>query len=606
MRRPLIAVVLAGTLLAGGCGIPDNTVVRPINPDPVGGEVNTTPQAPGRVLRSDTTNIKEFATNFLLAAAGDQGTAADRVKQFLSPDVAATFRPQPDGIKVIRLVGEPQNNPDDPNVTIPYREVGMLRAKGVLEPTTNPETEQLKLEIGEVNGLDGLYVRKPVTYVFLDVDALDNYYQKQTIYFWNQEHSGLVPDTRYLPRDLPATQRPNQIIDWLTSGPQGWLGSVVEPLPEGTKAIGNVPAISNSTLQINLSGQVLPEKDSAGALQRLQQQLRWSMRPLPNTLALSIEHEDHTYTGDDYLPANPAYQTEGPERFAIYNKQIVRLAHSERPGQAVPIVRPQDNKNVLSAALAMSGSRSYAALVVDEGNRKQSLKVGAAGAGEAVTLTRKRLPAGADVGHPVWAVSPIGADPGTNGLITMNGGLYSFPAEGFGSADAGLTAVQWPGGAPGAITAVAVAPDSHRVALVAGGALYLSGLSFGDGGLQLTSPHVIRTELQDLTAVTWSNEESLALAGLERGTDRRYATMEVSIDGAFQSYRQDSLSSIPVTNMTSRPASPTRDDSGAVAYLIGDAAYDEQKAQKMTVGDLAVKVDNPTKGIVPTAPFFLS
>ena len=604
MRRPLIAAVLAGVLLAGGCGIPDSTEVKPLRQGPVGGEANPGGSLPERVSREDTTNVKDFVTDFLTVAAGDQTTAANRFRQFLSPQAAATFRPL-DGIKVIRLIGQPLNNPDDPKVTIKYRDVGTLRQKGVFVPATSLIQQTATFDVGEVNGGRGLYVRGGVQNILLSDTEL-RFYKRQMIYFWNQERSGLVPDVRYLPQDLPESQRPTEIIDWLTSGPQELISGVVETLPEGTKQIGVVPAASNQTLQISLSGQALPQEDPAGALQRLQQQVRWSLRPLlPTTLALSIEHQDHKYSGSDYLPANPAYQPTEPERFAIYNGQIMRVAQSYRSGEPVPILRPQDNRGIESAALAVSGNRSYAALVVNERASKKVLKVGATGVGDAATLTQRRLTG--PVGRPVWAKSPNGSDQNTHGLITMGGRLYSFPAEGFRNGGQGLTPVQWPDSVPASITAVAVAPDAHRVALIAGGVLYVAGLSLGDGGgLQLTSPQLIRTELRKLTAVTWSAEDMLALAGLKPDADR-YAIMDVSIDGATQFYRRDDLGSNPVTSLTSQPANPARSDEnvGAVAYVIGDAGYSDLKAERMTVDDLAEKIAKPVEGVLPTAPFFL-
>jgi hypothetical protein len=602
VRRPLIAVVLAGTLLAGGCGIPDSSEVRPLRQGPVGSEVNPAVAPPDRPFREDTTNVKDFVTNFLTVAAGDPATAADRFKKFLSPRAATTFK-QTDAIKVIHVVGEPLINPDNPEVTVKYRDVGQLKQNGQLEASTNGVEQVLALDIGDVNGESGLWVRTSPQSMLLSDTALDKFYQRQTIYFWNQEGTGLVPDLRYLPRDLPETQRPTEIIDWLTDGPQSWLGGVTKALPDGTRRIGVVP-VTNQTLQLSLTAQALPQEDRAGALQRLQQQLRWSLRPMPAaTLELSVDHEAHTYSDDDYLPANPAYQPTETERFAIYKGQIVRLARSARSGDPVPIIRPQDNRSIASAALAVSGNRSYAALVVNESNGRKALKVGATGTGDLATLSRASL--SGTVGQPVWARSPNGTDENTHGLITIGGKLYGFPATGFTSKRRLPTPIQWSNSPPpGAITAVAVAPDAHRVALIAGGTLYLSGLSLGDGGLELGPTTPLRTELRQLTAVTWSTETSLTLAGLRRDSDR-YALMDVLVDGSRQTNRQD-LGSNPVTSLTSRPANPVRsaESNGTVAYTISNSGFDEQKATPLTPDDVAEKDPKPGDAR-PTAPFFL-
>jgi hypothetical protein len=344
---------------------------------------------------------------------------------------------------------------------------------------------------------------------------------------------------------------------------------------------------------------LLPE-DPVGSLDRLQKQLRWSLRSnLPGTLHLTVEHQvEKDYTGTDYLTSNAAYRTTAePERFVVYNAQIRRLARSYNSGQPVPIVKPQDNQGVRMAAMSTSGNRSYAALVVNESGGKQALKVGTAGPGEQATM--RRIPLSGTVGRPVWGKSLGGAE-GTIGLITAGGKLYSFAADG-----TNFRAVEWPGG-PGPISAVAAAPDAHRVALLAGGRLYVAALSNSDGP-QLSSARVVHTELRDLTAVDWSSEGLLVVAGV-RPDSRRVAIMEVSIDGASQTSRLPDLGSNPVTYLTAVPANPTRGEetSGAIAYVLDNAAYDEVNPDQLEVGDLAETVTNPPKDVLPGAPFFLN
>jgi hypothetical protein len=281
----------------------------------------------------------------------------------------------------------------------------------------------------------------------------------------------------------------------------------------------------------------------------------------------------------------------------VYNGQIRRLARSFNFSQPVPGLKPEDNRSVRMAAISTSGNRSYVALVVNESRGRQALKVGAAGTGGQATLRRIPLPGAA--GRPVWAKALGGAE-GTIGLITAGGKLYSFAADGsnFGT-------VEWPGG-PRQVTAVAVAPDARRVALLAGGRLYVAALSSSDGTV-LSSPYVVHTELQGLTAVDWSSEGLLAVAGV-RTDSQRVAISEVSIDGAAQNLRLPDLGSNSVTYLTAVPANPTRGEetSGAIAYVLSDSAYDEAKPDPIEVGDLAEPVTDPPKGVVPGAPFFLN
>lgn len=600
-RRWTLVAVTVAALLAGGCGIPDETEVRPLRQGPSTGATSADDATPRPNLRADTLDRAEFVTNYLTAAAGDLDTAVERVKQFFTADAAANFRVSPDLIKVVRLVEDrPLVNPGSSVVTVRARQVGTLRPKGIFEPATEEGEISYEFTLAQERGQTGYYISKPPQMLLLSDEALETYYAERTIYFWNQERTGLIPDLRYLPVAVPFEQQPTQIIDWLTSGPSPWLSGVAEALPDGTKAVGNVPAISNGTLHISLSGQALPPDDPDAALDRLQKQMRWSLLPnLPPTLELTVEHAvDQKFTGSDHLTANPAYRLFETERFVVYQGQIRRRANSYNESQPVPTVRPRDNRNIRTAALAVSGSRGYAALVVDEGGR-QVLKVGSAGTGEQAALRRIRL--AEPVGRPIWAKSPIGADDGTNGLVTSGGKLFSFTHDG-----GAIRQVQWPGGAPGPITGVAVAPDAHRVALLAGGRLYVAALSYSEEGLQLSPPRVVHTVLREPTAVDWSSESVLVLAGLRPDPDR-FVIMEVSIDGATQTDRIPELgASDPVTYLASSPAKPgSNEETSAIAYQQGGAAYDELTTEQLTAGDLAQPPADPSDA-VPTAPFFLS
>ena len=599
MRRAPFAIALVAGLVLAGCGIPDDTDVVPLGPGPSTGTSSGDDVSPPRNMRADTTDPAEFAKNYLAAAAGDFAGAGERVKQFLSPDAAVNFKlANAAEIKVVRLTEEPLVNPGKP-VVLRTRDVGTLGPKGILEPAADDRISNYELAVRQIDGQEGLFVTNPPKVLLLSDSALNRFYSNRTIYFWNKEHTGLVPDVRYLPVTMPREQQPTEIIDWLTSGPSPWLTDVAEPLPGDTKQIGNVPAVSNQTLQISLSGQALDPEDP-NSLDRLQKQLRWSLWPnLPGTLHLTIEHQvEQDYTGTDYLGSNAAYRTtDDPERFVVFNGEIRRLVRSSNAGLPVPIIKPEDNRGVRMAAMSTSGNRAYAALVVNESRGRQALKVGAAGVGEKAAL--RRIPLSGTVGRPVWAKSLDGADGSTLGLITVGGKLYSFGADG-----SDFSTVEWPAG-PGKITAVAVAPDARRVALLAGGQLYVAALSGGDGA-QLSSPHVVRTELRSLTAVDWSSEGVLVVAGLR--SDDRVAIMEVSIDGADQSDRLPDLGSNPVTYLTAAPANPTRGEetSGAIAYVLGTGAYDEVNPDQIGVADLAQPVNDPPKDMVPSAPFFLN
>jgi hypothetical protein len=603
--RRLLAGSLAAALLLGGCGIPDSTPVERVGAGPSTGtsigEVITPQDRSGREATSDPA---AFVRNYLEAAAGAPKDALEQVKEFLNPLDAATFKPTT-ARRVIHLVESPLVNPGSDKVTLVAETVGTLGDNGILSPVSDGAEIEYELTVSAISGKTGLFVTKPPQVLLLSDTALNKFYERRTLYFWNLEHTGLVPDMRYLSRETPPEQRPNEIIKWLVDGPADWLEGAVERLPEDTQVVGNVPAPSNDKLQVNLTGQAVQPPDDPAALDRLRRQLMWSLRPdLPGTLALKVgSQEQSDYAGTDYLTSNPAYALQpAPERFLIYNGQVRRMSNYPNATESLPVLRPEANREVKAAAFAGAGSRRFAALVVAAGGRSE-LRVGAAQAGEQADLARIGLPGGS-TGQPVWAITS--ADPHTPGigLIAVGGKLYSFASDG-----SAVSAVDGP--APsGGITAVAVAPDGRRLALVAAGKLYVGALSTGGDGLQLLLPRPILTpELREVSAADWSSETGLTIAGT-RVDRNRVSIVDVRIDGTQDvTTRLDDIGTAVVSYLAAYPVGPT---SGArysanVAYVANGAAFDVPAGGpvRITVGDLADPVPDPPAGIVPTAPFFL-
>jgi hypothetical protein len=598
--RMLLAAPLAAVLLAAGCGIPDSTDVQRVGPGPSNGASTSDDIAPIRNGREASTDPRTFVNYYLQAAAGDPNGAMERVKKFLSPTAAAGFK-APADLRVIHVV-DTLVNPGSDEVTLRAQTVGVLGSSGMIDPTSDFAETEYKLTVSTTSGQDGLFVTKAPPVLLLTDDALNQFYERRKIYFWNLEHTGLVPDVRYLPRDLPSEQVPNQVINWLIDGPSPQLGGAVESLPDGTLLDGNVPAPSDDKLQINLSGQAVQPPDDPAALDRLRRQLMWSLRPnLPRTLVLKVGSQDgNEYGGTDYLTSNAAYALAAtPERFLIYNGQIRRMSRTPDATQAVPVLRPEANRFVRAAALSGAGPRRFAALVVAAGG-KQELRVGATAADEQVNLTRVRLPAGA-TGQPVWAITSTDPHVPAVGLITVGGRLYSFSTD-----SPAVTEVS--GGLNGGISTVAVAPDGRRLALVSAGRLYTAVLSTSGDGVQLLQPEQVLTAgLRRVSAVDWSSETWLTVAG-NRSDRNRVAIFEMTVDGSQVRSRLDDIGTESVSYLTAYPVSPisNSDSSDTVAYEANGDAFDVLSGPvRIGVAELAVPVPNPPSGVEPTAPFFL-
>ncbi|MEV6598164.1 LpqB family beta-propeller domain-containing protein [Actinoplanes sp. NPDC051346] len=603
----LVAATLAGALVLGGCGIPDNTEIVQIGSGPSRGFASGDDAAPPRHDRTSTTDTAEFVKHYLEAAGGDPDGALARVKSFLSPSAATTFRASNE-IKIVHLAEDPLVNPGSDEVTLKVRTVGVLVHNGVLDPKPDRGVETLTLTVKTITDQTGLYVTKPPPGLLLSDDALNTYFERRTIYFWNQDHTALVPDVRYLPRDMPSEQEPQQIIKWLIEGPAPWLDHSVVSLPEGTALLGNVPAVSNDKLQISLSAQSVQPPEDPKALDWLRRQLMWSLKPnLSSVLELRIGNQEQTdYDGSDYLTSNPTYRlSDPPERFVVYEGKIRRMSRSPGATDAIPVIRPEANRNVRAAAIAHGvgqspGSRRYAALVTVENNR-QVLRVGSAPLGEQAGLHRVEL-RGGSTGQPVWAISSDDAQTGAIGLITIGGRLYSFSADGSPIRQVPLA------GPTGFISAVAAAPDGRRIALAIGGKLYMAALNTSADGPQLSDVSQVQVPaLRLVSAVDWGTETSLIVAGT-RADKNRVAIIDTTIDGTQYNELKPDIGTDAVTYLAAYPVSPvsSKGSPDVVQYMANGAAFDALSGPgRIEVNDLAEPVPDPVPGVAPVAPFFL-
>ncbi|MCO8272972.1 LpqB family beta-propeller domain-containing protein [Actinoplanes sp. TRM 88003] len=603
MRRLLCTAVVLGAMLAGGCGIPAESDVTILGEGPPSGvSVDDDGSPPVQYARTDTNDLEEFADNYLEAAAGDAETALNRVKAFQAPDLAARF-PTGNDIKVIRETERPLYSPGDSEITFIVQVVGTLKANGVLQPADGASSgTRYKLRIGSVSGQEGLFVLDAPQAMLMTDQTLNSFYQRRTIYWWNNENTGLVPDLRYMPRSVPTVQQPTTILGWLTGAPAPWLSDAVNSLPTGTQAADNVPAITNDTLEIRLNDKAVPPGADPGVLDRLRRQLQWSMQPVPRVISIAVGHNEPVRVENgEFFDSNLAYNlTDDPERFAILGGGIRRLKGSPRADDELPVIKPAANRNIASAAISASATRAYAAVVTGPAGQRR-LRVADAPLGEQADLTEV-VGLGGSLGTPVWAQLPSGGeDTQAIGLITQGGQVYSFAGAG-----SRAQRVEWQGN-PGPVSALAVAPDGHRVAVVSEGRLYRAALSTSGDGITLGVPEqVLPPSLQAVTAVAWSSEDYLVVAGARR--DGRYAVLDVTVDGGLSTVRLDDIGAERVTFLSAYPSNPVTgtERSSSESYMAGGEAFDVLSApDKITTEHLAGPPVPPGSDAKPTAPFFL-
>lgn len=603
----LAATAALLALTVAGCGIPDETDVYIDERGPASsgsGPLDGVGREPPRREASGD-DVERFVLNYLQAAAGEPAGAYDRVNEYI-PRSSNRLRPRQGSdvaINVVRLTEPPRvtANPDGTNsVQISVQQVGVLRPNGSLTEPVATETEYT-LTVGKLDATSdgkpeaskGFYVLDPPQTLLMSTDALKDYYRTRTIYFWNSDRTALVPDLRYLPLAVPSGRVATEVLGWLTGGPSAWLGATAVPLPEGTKAIGNVPAAGpDGRLVVNLSMQA-GEVDDEVELNRLFTQLVWSLREdIQTELEVKVEHESRKIAdAAAHRRAYPVYRISGvPERYCVHAGQVRPLAY---PGQtnAVPLSAAV-NRDVVSAGLTRQQDRVWAALVTASG-RERYLRVGL-GVGAVSDMIRVGG-SYASMSRPIWLKGSNPEHP--VGLVAADGRLYRFGLDGR------MTHVPMPN-MPGSITSVAVALDGHRIAVVSGGALYVAALAIDGDSVAIGGVRRLVGSLHDLTAVDWSAENFLLAAGLN--ADGRVEIHQISVDSGLTEQVVSQIPADTVPHLAAYPNNPIGSTvAGTPMYEGNGVAY--AAGQRIDPSQVAPVEGLPTPSGSgnPTAPFFL-
>ena len=615
-RRPLVAAIAAVSLLVGlaACGIPDETDVR------VDGQVRSSDygatygsgKAPPKRLDSGE-DAQQFAIDFLEAAAGESNGVYERVKEYIVPSRQGELKEKQGSevaINVVRLVEDTPrvevHDDDTAQVVIPVQQVGVLRSDGTLGPPVATETQysfrigKSEAAIGDAKAGAGLYVLNPPPVLLMSTDALKNYYHDQTIYFWNADHTALVPDLRYLPLAVPNERRATEVLGWLIDGPADWLASTAVRLPDGTEQIGTAPR-TGDRLEVNLAA--LPGPNEQAELDRLATQLAWSLYPdLKGELELKIRQQSRTIVNvDDVRQHQPVYQqSEDPQLFCVYGGAVHPLLDTGVPVAPTPLA-PEVNRKVVSAALSRGGKGVLAALVTSAENGRFRLETGV-GTGVVHDLVQSAQTY-ASMGRPVWLKTHDSAP--RRGLVVADGRLYQFGTDPDREHKLMLTPVALPNAA-GPVASVGAALDGNRIAFVAGDAVYVAGLAV-DGGAATAGPaRRLTISLSNPGSVDWSNENRIVVSGTDPDSNRT-AIFEVSVDGAVEaSYKGDT--GARVTQLSAYPDNVIRSTSTRFMYEANKVSWVQQYGTTNRIGREQLGDVPPTSppggSGNPTAPFF--
>jgi hypothetical protein len=586
-RRAVLVAGLVSVLLAAGCGVPDNSGVRVDGPPDGSGVSGSAGQAqalppPGP---DDADSQEELVQFFLRAAAADPEHAVDKLRPFIHPRDRDAWDPG-EQVFVARIGDEPPRTLGDPNeFALTVQRIGELRPDGVIEQVSY-EKEKVSIYVTTIRaGEDGVrtggeryrIVDPPPNYILLDDDALDSHFQARSLYFWDHNGDRLVPDLRWIPNSIPRFERSQRALQWLFAGPASWLSTAVNELPQGVELEGNVVPTPDDSLDVLLTA---PRDDLD--LPALAAQLWWTLRPdLDGGIEVTVViNGDRTPLRGDYEHSNPAPE-ERTASFAIVDGVIVPyLPPDVAPPQVLE--RERFNQGIERAALSRNGR--LAAVVRRQADGRQRLDLAGPNGVTDTDLTAVAM------SRPVWLNNPAGT-----GLVAADGVLYSFA-----SGESDVTRMDPPNLAD--ITAVAVAPDGRRLALIADGELNVTSMVRNEG-VQIRTPRGIRTTAKELAGVAFTRENWLAVIGAGEEQQELY---ELTVDGGLEQQLAGLGSPGEVDNVVAFPVHPAAEDRETISIMYeadgGTWRFTQREPVEVAAADL---LDDPPQDASPRAPFFL-
>lgn len=552
-------VLAAGTVIAvmAGCaGLPTSgepEVVRrvadqsvasaPLGPDPG--------QQPEQIVREfiHASAQTEYDT------AGESFVAA---RQFLTSAVGEAWDADSGSSRVVVLADDfsAVPDPDDPaSVTISGRQIGVVQADRSYQPLDGVSYEATV----HLENSDGAWrIAAPPSTVLITKSDFTLALRQRPVYFLDSTGRVVVPDIRYVPNSHTPDLTVNRLMDLLLRGPSAQLaGAARTQLGPDAALQSNVRIDAAGVAHVDLEG---VDVSTPAARQALAAQIVWTLDLDVQQIAISVNGLPLTIAGG--VPPTDGTSAAPSEKdvLSLASGTVANFDPDSVPGsaQAVSdayyieggvILRLSDSSplwgsvgtgsvHVVSAALsAASGALAAVARDPDGG---QQLLVGrpfdhqpVVTALKAGTLTQ---PSFTRWGYAAWTVQNGATQPEVY-QVTVTSGAPTWSRV----AAPGLAEL-------GPVTALMLSPDGVRVAVVAGGVLYLgvvtdsadsapSAPSTEDGaaesdhhGIQLAGLRVLRADLLDVGPVTWDDSATLLVGAKTAGSTHR-TVYQVSVDG---------------------------------------------------------------------------
>jgi len=453
-------------------------------------------------------------SGFLAASASFADNHAI-ARQYLMPSASKTWNP---GWAVTMVSGQPRVSPPRPiprsagdpptpaqRVQVSGPELATLTDSGQYETAGSQGTVLRGFDLVKTAGQ--WRISNLPDHLLLAQADFPRVYQPRNLYFFGPAGRVLIPDPVFVPLQATSTDLITGLVKALLHGPEGWLnGAAGTALPPGTTLPGSV-TLSGGTAIVNLGGAAAAAGQSA--LERVSAQLVWTLsspsygQSAIQSVVLEIDGRPVTLPSSsggqlqqlgmypDYAPAAPA----SSDVYYVGGDGGVQVL--SRPGaHAVPVAGQAGTGQVQLAQIAVSPGGGFVAGLSPAGDVVYS---GAIARG--ARLSRRLTGAG---------LAALSWDRYDDLWVAGRGGVWMLPPDGTAPHQVAMPAGDEP------VSALRVAPDGVRIALIARGAAGARQLLLGaitrDGtraSIRQTVP--IGAGVSDPAALTWYDADDLVV-----------------------------------------------------------------------------------------------
>lgn len=523
----VLLALLCTVLLAGCSGIPSSGAVQdvrkvndesnqqaPVTPDP-----GMTPDAVVRGFVYAAARITLSGTTPAYAAP----------LQYLTAKAAQAWQGKPSSVVVLSDQFRIDPTADPAAITVRAPVQGTLDPDRAYHPGAGADYK-VTMHLVKENGQ--WRISDPPAELLIRQSDFDTVFSVRTLYFLDAGHSVVVPDRRYIIRGGAAVDRVVTLVNLLLRGPAGVLKGAAQSELTGAALRTKPTTDSNGVTVVDLKNIDLPTASDQNALVA---QLVWTLSPDAGQVSININGR----------PIDPQQQIYRASTVASFSPDRVpgggELASDayliDATGSVVDLrtKKPLMGSFVSGDTRVLSGAMSAATRVLaavatvrnGDGTTSQQLLVGQPSAYErpvpalkASTLTQ---PSFSRSGDEVWVVqNGAGRDPEIYQVSTSR--TSTTGSGGTGTASRAKVASTDLAG-KGPVTSLVLSPDGVRVAIVAGGKLYLGAVATPDtdasgsakagaagGGpdaLTVINLRELRTDLTNVGPVVFQSAEKL-------------------------------------------------------------------------------------------------